>query len=552
MKKENKQSQQVYFYLPLLVFCFTMLCNLSNAQIITTVAGTGTGGFSGDGGPATAAEFNNGAIAFDAAGNLYVSERFNNRVRVIMPTGMVHTFAGTGIAGFGGDGGPATAAQFSAPLGVTIDPSGNIYITDRGNYRVRKINAAGIVTTVAGTGTSGFSGDGGQATNAQLLNPGSLSVDLAGNIYVHGGDCRIRKIDPSGIITTFAGTGSCAYSGDGGPATAAGIASNDLIQDMTGDIYISDMNNNRIRKVDGTGTITTVYGTGTPGFSGDGAAASAARINSPGSLAMDHNGNIYFDDIANYRIRMIDMAGNIHSIIGNGTNGFSGDGGLATAAQISSTGLAFDCAGNLYLSDGGNYRIRMVTYNHTPAFVDGISQTLALCAGAGAASLNSLLAVSEADTGQTDTWNVALPPVHGTLAATYTATSTGSTLVPAGLSYTPVTGFIGNDTFTVQVSDCKATGSTTVYVTVSDCTLGAPHFAAGAMLRVWPNPAQDVLFVEGNVSGYNIMSMVGSVMQQGSMIPGSNISVKALPAGVYMIALTGSDGQKVVRKFIKE
>ena len=331
---------------------------------ITTIVGTGVGGFSGDGGAATAAQLNSpSGVALDGAGNLYIVDQSNHRIRKVDSTGTITTIAGTGLYGFSGDGGAATAAQLGFPYGVAVDGADNLYIADRSNQRIRKVDSAGTITTIAGTGEGGFSGDGGPATVAELSSPYGVAVDGAGNLYiVDWFNQRIRKVDSAGTITTIAGTDLYGFSGDGGAATAAQLDSPiGVAVDGAGNLYIADTSNHRIRKVDSTGTITTIAGTGERGFSGDGGAATTAQLDSPYGVAVDGAGNLYIVDQRNHRIRKVDSTGTITTIVGTGVRGFGGDGGAATAAQLDFPyGVAVDGAGNLYIADRSNHRIRKV------------------------------------------------------------------------------------------------------------------------------------------------------------------------------------------------
>lgn len=338
---------------------------------INTVAGSGISAETGDGGAATSASLSlpRGA-AIDSAGNVYVADTAGNRIRKIDTAGKISTIAGTGTFGWSGDGGPAMSAQLGNPMDVAVDAAGNIYIADTNNYRVRKVDAvSGVITTVAGTSSNcTAAGDGGLATAAQLCDPIGIDVDANGNLYIADTDTnRIRKVNPSGIITTIAGNGSHGFSGDGGPATAAMLAQPfDVTHDAAGNLYIADTVNERIRKVDTTGIITTVVGNGVSGYSGDGGLATAASIYYPFGVAVDAAGNIYIADTENYRIRRVDSNGVITTFAGTGSYGFSGDGGPATQAMLGNPfHIAVDTKGNLYIADGSYYRLREVTGSPT-------------------------------------------------------------------------------------------------------------------------------------------------------------------------------------------
>jgi len=332
--------------------------------MITTVAGNGSYGYSGDGGPATAASLASPTcVEVDPAGNLYIADTENNRIRKVDPSGMITTVAGNGSKGYFGDGGSATQASLYDPMGVAVDSSGDLYIADSYNHRIRKVDPSGIITTVAGNGTSGYSGDGGSATQASLYDPMGVAVDSTGNIYIADSyNHRIRKVDPSGIITTVAGNGSYGYSGDGGPATSAMLDyPGGVAVDPAGNLYIADTGNHCLRKVDPSGRITTVAGNGSYGYSGDGGPATSAMLDYPGGVAVDTSGNIYIADEYNERIRKVDPSGMITTVAGNGSPGYSGDGGPAVDADINNPyGVAVDSTGNLYIADYGNNRVRKV------------------------------------------------------------------------------------------------------------------------------------------------------------------------------------------------
>ncbi|MGH3843965.1 MAG: protein kinase domain-containing protein [Pseudonocardiaceae bacterium] len=333
------------------------------AGTITTVAGNGTPGDVGDGGPAIAAELNGPTgVAVDQAGNLYIADTFNDRIRKVDPGGRISTIAGNGIPGYSGDGGLATSAQLALPLALVIDRDGNIVIADSGNYRVRTVDHHGTITSTAGTGPD-YPGDGGPATHAHLRGPYLAHVDKLGRLYIADSDNhRIRRVDPSGTITTIAGTGLPGYSGDGGDAINQKLnRPTSLLLDPAGNLYIADTDNHRVRKVTPEGKITTVAGTGRDSYSGDNTPAIEATLSSPDGLALSGDGSLYIAD-GNYDvIRRVDRAGIITTVAGNRTRGVDGDGGPATQAQLASPSqIQFDRAGNLYIADELNNRIRRV------------------------------------------------------------------------------------------------------------------------------------------------------------------------------------------------
>jgi RHS repeat-associated protein len=334
-------------------------------KAIDTVAGSGTPGSEGDGGPATQAQltFPNG-VATDASGNLYIADSGNNRIRKVDTNGIISTVAGTGASGFSGDGGPAKEAELRYPAGVAVDAAGNVFIGDYRNHHIRKVETNGIISTVAGNGVEGYGGDDGPAIQAKLRYPYGVAVDVSGNLYIADYlNSRIRKVDTNGIITTVAGTGAFGYGGDGGPATQAKLDYPAAVAvDGLGNLYIADSGNYRIRKVDTSGVITTVAGTGTYGFSGDGGEATKARISYSYGIEVDASGNLYFSDYLNNRIRKVDTDGIIITVAGKGSNGSSGDGGPPTQAELAGpVGVVVGVSGNLFIGDYANHRIRKVT-----------------------------------------------------------------------------------------------------------------------------------------------------------------------------------------------
>jgi uncharacterized protein (TIGR03437 family) len=339
---------------------------------ITTVAGNGTMGFGGDGGPATNAEFNYPTgLALDSAGNLYIADSSNHRIRRIS-NGVIATVAGTVQGGFNGISGPATTIELAFPGGVAVDASGNLYVADTANNCIRRISG-GLLSTVAGNPpqVGGFSGDNGYAFTAQLFDPGGIAIDPAGNMYIADtGNKRIRKLS-AGIITTVAGGNTSL--GDNGQAAHAQLRQPwGVTVDAAGNVFIADSSNNLVRRVS-NGVITTVAGTGQQGFNGDGISPLNASLSQPFDVAVDSAGNLYIADTENNRVRKV-VNGVILTVAGTGTPGFSGDGGLATGAQLYyPSGVAVDSGGNVYIADSGNGRIRKVSngFITTVAQVDG-------------------------------------------------------------------------------------------------------------------------------------------------------------------------------------
>lgn len=335
---------------------------VNGSGIITTVAGNGIGGYNGDGIAATSAQLNGPiAVAVDGSGNLFIGDPGNHRVRMVNTSGTITTLAGTGVAGGGGDGGPAASAQLGNPTGILVDISGNLFIADNQVHRVRQVSTSGIIITLAGTGVAGFSGDGGVATDAQLNAPFGIAIDGSGNLFIADEtNHRVREVDTSGIISTVAGNGANNPNGDGGPAINAIFRQPATVfVDRAGNIYIPD--SHRVRKVDPQGIITTIAGTGIAGYSGDGGMATNAQISYPFGIYADPNGNVYIGCNGDNHIRKVDSSGRISTFAGNGTNGYAGDGGPATSASIAGLqGITGDAAGNIYFTDFFNGVVRKI------------------------------------------------------------------------------------------------------------------------------------------------------------------------------------------------
>jgi uncharacterized protein (TIGR03437 family) len=536
-----------------LAFCFQAS---GQGGTITTVAGSGGfasagAGFSGDGGPATSALMDSPyGVAVDSSGNLFIVDTRNSRIRKVSASGIITTVAGNGTAGSSGDGGPATSASL-APYGVAVDSSGNLFIGD--NSRIRKVSASGIITTVAGNYGCGFSGDGGPATSALLCSPGGIAVDGSGNLFIADtSNQRIRKISASGIITTVAGNGvveagsfgnAGGFSGDGGPATSASLNNpGSVAVDSSGNLFIVDTNNNRIRKVSASGIITTVAGNGIIGFSGDSGPATSASFYYPSDVAVDGLGNLLIADPWNNRIRKVSSGGTITTVAGSGATGpgaggFSGDGGPATSALLAQPfGVAVDGSGSLYVADTDNNRIREVPVPPAPSITSG-----------GIVPVDSTV-----PTIQPGEW----VSIYGTGLASATVTWNGN--FPASLGGTSVTidgkatslSFVSPTQINLQAPDNTSTGAVPVVVTTAGGTATAtvtlaqfaPSFllldskhVAGIILRsngsgAYGGGAYDIIGPTGNSLGYpTVAAKAGDTVELFAV--GLGPTNPAVPAG---------------------
>jgi sugar lactone lactonase YvrE len=431
----------------------------SSVSLISTIAGTGSAGFSGDGGPATSATLNIPyAVCVDSANNFYVADTTNNRIRKFTAsTGVFSTIAGTGPAGYNNDNIIASSAQISNPQGICIDNSNNIYFSDAGNFRIRMIAgstftvnsstyAAGFIYTVAGTGVSGSTGNGGSATSAKVNSPAGICIDSSGNIYfADTGSNQVRRFTVGGNISLMAGTGASGSTGDGGAATSA-LLNNPwgVCLDSSGLVYVTDYGNDKIRRFTVGGNISTVAGTGTQGYSGDGAAATSAKLKNPYGICSDSSGNIYFADQGNHIIRKFTVGGNISTIAGtvptgSGTTlhpGYTGDAAAATSATLNSPrGICIDITGNLYIADSSNSVIRKIGNTALIAGISGISGSSGDNGAATSAKLNSPsgiyydgTSVYVADTGNSRIRKFNVSGTISTIAGTGTAGYNGTSI----------------------------------------------------------------------------------------------------------------------------
>jgi len=494
----------------------TLLTFSTKAQVISTVAGTGTNGYTGDGVSATTSGLNNpGKSIVDGSGNVYIADKANHLIRKVNTSGIISTIAGTvGSMGFSGDGGAATAAILYNPMSVCLDAAGNLYIADFGNNRIRMISTTGIITTIAGS-TSGFSGDGAAATAAQISSPTDVAIDATGNLYICDyGNHHIRKINSSGIISSFAGT-SGGFSGDGGAATAAQLyAPNGVCADAFGNVYIADLGNSVVRKVDAAGIITTYAGS-TAGFGGDGGAATAAMMNNPAFLTTDIAGNVFISDMGNNRVRRASTDGLINTVAGTGAVGFSGDGSSATAAPISTpTGVAFDTNNNLYITSQSVGIVREVSVATLP-----LSGSSTLCV--------------------TDTASISSTVTCGIW------TSSNPAVATVGSSSGLVTGMSAG-TATINYDQGIYHGSQAI--TITNCALSATSISdADASPKLFPNPNNGTFSITLPESmehaTITIFDMLGKEVAKMADANTSqyNLNLTNMPAGTYVAKITAGN-----------
>jgi NHL repeat-containing protein len=529
---------------------FLFCCSLpSNAQhimvrVINDYAGCGVAAYSGDGGAATIATIDSpSSISLDNSGNLYIDDQRNYVVRKVDPSGIMSTIAGTGTRGYTANNVPATASELNESWGLAADGAGNVYISDQVNYRIRLVTPAGIISTIAGDGNRGYHGDGGPATNAEFISMLGITVDPAGNIFLADADTNcIRKITPAGIISTYAGNTIRGYYGDGGPALGAefnGLLG--LATDAVGNLYICDAENHCVRKVYTSGVITTIAGMGIPGYNGDGISANAALLNHPTGVFVNNAGEVFIADYGNNRVRKISTGGIISTVAGTAIEGYNGDDRLATTAQLNHPiGMVMDNNNNLFISDLDNVRIRKVSDEWMVSFLGGHFQNLTACEYPATASLSSVLSIHDYDAGATDHWSLLSGPYHGTVLATASKMSAGSIVIPAGVTYVPVTGYLGNDTFQVRVGNGLASDTTTVYVSMTPSFPPVGIITGDSMVCVG-----STIRLTDNVTGGTWSSSNTTARVSGGIVTG-----QAAGIGIIYYITTNSCGSSTAEKFI--
>ncbi|MFP5043030.1 T9SS type A sorting domain-containing protein [Parasediminibacterium sp. JCM 36343] len=524
---------------------FMILTIISKSQIITTVVGGGSN--LADGCLAKNAALNGPSdVKFDKFGNMYITGEGNHVIRKVNLKDTITTIAGTGLFGYIGDGGPATSARLQEPQSTTFDSIGNMYIADYANYVVRKIDLNGIITTIAGNGKYGYSGDGDSAINARLEGVVSLAFNSKGELYIADNyNNRIRMVDKKGIITTVAGTGAVGdgaggYSGDGGLAVNARLSNpSGIIFDSKDNLYIADSYNNRIRKIDTNGIISTIAGSGPIGFgngdfSGDGGLAVVAKLYSPIGIALDKNGNIFFSDGSN-RIRKIDETGIITTIAGSGKLGFngghSGDGGLATSATLNHPeGIAFDSDGNLFIADWHNNVIRKVSFSTLPLTISSAT----------AIRENKDIAINWQTATELNTSHFIIQ--HSINGTSFTEIGTIKAVGSGANSYkfTDNNPAVGINYYRLQGIDKDGSSSYSKVVSV--------NFVSTLSLTITPNPAKDFATIsfskavdKATIAVYD-MAGKAVITQSLSGTSSYKLNTQALTNGVYVIKVKTAAG----------
>lgn len=532
------------FYIIILLISLTFSVN---AQIISTVAGIGTDGYSGDGGLATAAQISpEGGIFVDANKNIFYGDNNSVLRKITGTTGFISTIAGTGVSGFSGDGGLATLAQIYAPVGIYEDNGGNVFFADAFNVRIRKITPAGIISTIAGTGMHGRTGDGGPATLATIDVIWSITQDAAGNLLIaDAGASTIRKIDPSGIITLIAGAGSQGWSGDGGLATAAQIGQPYSVSlDAAGNYYIGGNTPNSVRKVNLSNIISTVGGNGSISTvsSGDGGPATSATFANIAFAISDAAGNIYIAD--GNRIRKIFASTGIITTIAGGNNaGFSGDGGLASSSTLNNpVGLSI-ANGDLYIIDKGNFRIRKISNVTT--------LPLKLLSFTGNQKGNNInLNWHTTNEVNFKYFNIqrSVDGIKYNTIGKVEALGNNSTTNNSYdfIDHEAENGVSNQFYYRLQINDADGGYSFSNIISIN--LNGSTQFS------VSPNPAKEFIYIKGqNLKQLQIVDLNGkSYIRKTITSQNEKISISGLSKGIYLIKAANTNGQVQITKLVIE
>ena len=536
--------------------------------VITTFAGIGSSGYNGDGILATTAKLSNPiGLAFDSLDNLFIADEENNRIRKVDAiTGIITTVAGNGIAGSAGDGMLANTANLNQPGNICFDRLGNLYIVDGENKKIRKVNTDGIISTIAGTGISGYTGDNGPADTAEIENLYGISTDTVGNIYfTQFASAVVRKIDTEGIITTIAGDGSAVVSGDGGPALLAGLSAFGLTHDRFGNLFISGYLDNDVRKINDSGVIYTVAGRGGSGFSGDGGPADSALLYGAFGIAVDYYGNLYISDCGNSRIRKVIPTITV-TIAANTGDTICGGAPVIYTASVSGAGTT--SFSYQWLVNGNPVADTTSTYTYVPANGDSVRCVLSaagICYTPGSNEINMVVAPVATPT-------ITLSgPATATVGSTVTVTAT---ITGAGSSYDIKwydNGILFATTTAPMVTYTMTAGTNLITATVLstspgcyDTATSAAHSITSANTGImnlgsqsvsfYPNPAHDELLITGSdISKVTISNAIGqSLLNKDSNADKVNIDISTLQPGVYLVHVIQNDGVQVINKIIKE
>ena len=533
------------------LFTFTL-----KAQIITTVVGNGKAGFSGDGGLAKSATLNlycgcitcpadtiGAGLAVDKTGNLYISDVFNNRVRKVNTTnGLISTIAGNGLAGFSGDNSLATSASLNKPAALAFDSIGNLYISDEINNRIRKINLkTSIIKTIIGNGVYGCNGGnvitGISDTAAELNYPYGITIDFMGNCYIANEGCNadaILKVDfATGLLSTLGGVGSSFPNENGLVINSQFNAPTGVASDRIGNIYIADIGNHRIVKVNvKTRIINTIAGNGKSGYSGDGGIATLAKLNAPISIALDSNGNLFIADLLNNVVRRVDAKTRIiATVAGNGKVGYSGDGGSATSASLNSPwAVAVDTQDNLYIADVGNNVIRKVSnVNALPVTLSSFTAT----------SNNKSIQTNWHTSTELNTANFIIQ--HSLNGSSFSDIATVKAIGSGANNYNFTDTHPTNGTNYYRLKSVDKDGASSYSKTVSAEIVDSRY-----EILVVPNPVKSFATIKGkHISSVQVIDNIGRVVKTVSLKDASNptLSVGGLQAGVYHLRVQTTDGK---------